>query len=239
MKKSYNILCTIAARAGSKGVKNKNIKQLIDKPLIAHTIEQAVTSNIFSNIVISTDSNNIGKIAESYGATYFFDRPKDLAIDSAGKLPVIQHALLESEKYFATTYDICVDLDATSPLRSVKDIQQSLEQFIQNDHDNLITACPARRSPYFNLIEVTNEKVGLSKTPQTPILRRQDSPKCYDMNASIYIWKRDILLNHSSIFLNKTGLYIMPENRSIDIDSEIDFKLVELLMKEKKQNELK
>jgi len=93
---------------------------------------------------------------------------------------------------------------------------------------------PSRRSPYFNLVEVDQAgKVSLSKTLDGSVARRQDAPKSYDMNASIYIWKRDILLNEQSIFLEKTGLYVMPEERSIDVDCELDFKIVELLMGEK------
>jgi CMP-N,N'-diacetyllegionaminic acid synthase len=93
---------------------------------------------------------------------------------------------------------------------------------------------PSRRSPYFNLVEQDeNGKVYLSKKLDNSIVRRQDAPKSYDMNASIYIWKRDIILNENSIFLEKTGLYVMPEERSIDIDNELDFKFVEFLMKER------
>jgi len=93
---------------------------------------------------------------------------------------------------------------------------------------------PSRRSPYFNLVEVDkNGKVYLSKTLDSSIVRRQDAPKSYDMNASIYIWKRDSILNDKSLFLEKTGLYIMPEKRSIDIDTELDYKFVEFLLENK------
>jgi CMP-N,N'-diacetyllegionaminic acid synthase len=91
---------------------------------------------------------------------------------------------------------------------------------------------PSRRSPYFNLVEVDAEgKVSLSKQLESTVLRRQDAPKSYDMNASIYIWKRDAILNENSLFLEKTGLYVMPEERSIDIDNELDFEFVEFLMR--------
>ena len=92
---------------------------------------------------------------------------------------------------------------------------------------------PSRRSPYFNMVEQNqNGKVYLSKKLDSQIVRRQDAPKSYDMNASIYIWKRDIILHENSIFLDNTGLYIMPEERSVDIDTELDYKFVEFLMKE-------
>ncbi|MCG3683489.1 cytidylyltransferase domain-containing protein [Aliarcobacter butzleri] len=229
-----NVLCTICARGGSKGVKNKNIKELNGKPLIAYTIEQAKASGLFEHIVISTDSDDIANIAKQHGAEVFFKRSSEIASDTAGKLDVIKDAFKRSEEHYNKTFDYLIDLDATAPLRIVEDIINSFKQFKQNDNDNLITAMPSRRSPYFNLVEQDKDgKVYLSKKLDNSIVRRQDAPKSYDMNASIYIWKRDIILNENSIFLEKTGLYVMPEERSIDIDNELDFKFVEFLMKEK------
>jgi CMP-N,N'-diacetyllegionaminic acid synthase len=228
-----NILCTICARGGSKGVKNKNIKPINGKPLIAYTIEQAKQSKLFEQIVISTDSDKIANISKKYGAEVFFKRSYEMASDTAGKLNAIKDAFMRSEEYYDTKFDYLIDLDATAPLRDVKDIIDSFQQFLNNDNDNLITAMPSRRSPYFNLVEVAkNGQVHLSKTLDNSIVRRQDAPKSYDMNASIYIWKRDTILNEKSLFLDKTGLYVMPEERSIDIDSELDYKFVTFLMKE-------
>ncbi|WP_345993666.1 acylneuraminate cytidylyltransferase family protein [Sulfurimonas sp. HSL-1716] len=227
-----NVLCTICARGGSKGVKNKNIKEINGKPLIAYTIEQAKASGLFEHIVISTDSDEIADTAKKYGAEVFFKRSAEMAGDTAGKLDVIKDAFMKSEEYYGKKFDYLIDLDVTAPLRSVEDIVDSFEQFIQNDNDNLITAMPSRRSPYFNLVEVDkNGKVELSKKLDDTVVRRQDAPKSYDMNASIYIWKRDTILNENSIFLERTGLYVMPEERSIDIDNELDFEFVEFLMR--------
>ncbi|MCT7525398.1 acylneuraminate cytidylyltransferase family protein [Aliarcobacter cryaerophilus] len=229
-----NILCTICARGGSKGVKNKNIKELNGKPLIAYTIEQAKASGLFEHIVISTDSDDIANIAKQYGAEVFFKRSEEMASDTAGKLDVIKDVFKRSEEYYNRTFDYLIDLDATAPLRSVEDIINSFNQFKENNNDNLITAMPGRRSPYFNLVEQDKDgKVYLSKKLDGAVVRRQDAPKSYDMNASIYIWKRDVILNEGSLFLEKTGLYVMPEERSIDIDNELDFKFVEFLMKER------
>ncbi|MDD2384940.1 MAG: acylneuraminate cytidylyltransferase family protein [Sulfurospirillaceae bacterium] len=229
-----NILCTICARGGSKGVKNKNIKELNGKPLITYTIEQAKTSGLFEHIVISTDSDEIANVAKQYGAEVFFKRSPEMASDTAGKLDVIKDAFKRSEEYYNKTFDYLIDLDATAPLRSIEDIINSFNQFKENENDNLITAMPSRRSPYFNLVEQDKDgKVYLSKKFDSAIVRRQDAPKSYDMNASIYIWKRDVILNKNSLFLEKTGLYVMPEERSIDIDNELDFKFVEFLMRNK------
>lgn len=226
-----NVLCTICARGGSKGIKNKNIKELNGKPLIAYTIEQAKLSGLFEHIVISTDSDDIANIAKEYGAEVFFKRSAEMASDTAGKLDVIKDAFKRSEEYYNRTFDYLIDLDATAPLRSVEDIKNSFNQFKENDNDNLITAMPSRRSPYFNLVEQDKDgKVYLSKKLDSAVVRRQDAPKSYDMNASIYIWKREIILNKNSLFLENTGLYVMLEDRSIDIDNELDFEFVEFLM---------
>ena len=225
------VLCTICARGGSKGVKNKNIRLINSKPLIAYTIEQAKESKLFEHVVISTDSDEIADISKKYGAEVFFKRDARMASDTAGKLEVIRDAFMRSEEHYKEQFDYLIDLDATAPLRSVKDIIDSFKQFLDNNNDNLITAMPSRRSPYFNLIEQDDTgRIFVSKKLQNSILRRQDSPKTYDMNASIYIWKRDTIIHKESVFLEKTGLYVMPEERSIDIDSELDFKFVEFIM---------
>lgn len=229
--RNHQVLCTICARGGSKGVKNKNIKPLRGKPLIAYTIEQAKASGLFKHIVLSTDSDAIAEVAMQYGAEVFFKRDADMASDTAGKLGVIRDAFKRSEEHYRQTFEYLVDLDATAPLRSIEDIQNSFRQFLDNKNDNLITAMPSRRSPYFNLVEVSKEgKVSLSKEIEGVVLRRQDAPQTFDMNASIYIWRRDAILHSQTLFLENTGLYVMPEERSIDIDSELDFEFVEFLM---------
>ncbi len=200
----YKVLCTICARGGSKGVKNKNIKILNGKPLISYTIKQAKESKLFEHIVISTDSDDIAEISKEYGAEVFFKRNDLMSSDTAGKLEVIKDAFVKSEEYYNKKFDYLIDLDATAPLREINDIIKSFHQFLDNNNDNLITAMPSRRSPYFNLVEVNkNGEVSLSKTLNERIVRRQDTPKSYDMNASIYIWKRESILNQDSLFSKK------------------------------------
>lgn len=225
-------ICTICARGGSKGVKNKNIRLLSGKPLIAHTILQARESGLFEAIAVSSDSVEILGAAKEYGADYLVERPAELATDTAPKIPVIQHCALEAEKLHGSKFDIMVDLDATSPLRLPSDIQGAVKLLEERGAPNVITGAPARRSPYFNLVEADDTgRVRLSKKTETPIVRRQDAPKCYDMNASIYVWKRDSLFEDNILFKPDTLIYVMPEERSLDIDSELDFELVELLMR--------
>ncbi len=226
------ILCTICARGGSKGVMNKNIRKINNLELIAYSIIQAQNSKLFKHIVISTDSDEIARVAEKYGGEVFFKREAHLATDDAAKLPVIRDALLRSEKHFGVQFDTLIDLDASAPLRSSADIRRAYEQFIEEKKENLITAVPARRNPYFNLIEVQGEFIQSSKAGS--FTTRQSAPSCYDMNASIYIFKRDRLLRSDDIFGNKTSLYVMSEDTAFDIDSELDFRIVSFLIEEKK-----
>ncbi|MDT8903842.1 cytidylyltransferase domain-containing protein [Anaeroselena agilis] len=223
-------LCTICARGGSKGVKNKNIRYLLGRPLIAHTILQAKATNLFAEIAVSSDSDEILAIARQWGVDYLIKRPDELATDTAAKIPVIQHCVVETERLTQKAYDTIVDLDATSPLRLPEDIVAAVNLLEKKNVSNVITGMPARRSPYFNLVELDECGVArLAKKLDRSVTRRQDAPKCYDMNASIYVWKRGALLTKAAIFNDDTQLYVMPEERSIDIDSELDFAFVEFL----------
>lgn len=228
------VLCTICARSGSKGLKNKNIKKINGKNLICFTIEQAIKSKIFDNIVISTDSEKIQKITKKYQNKIgcWFLRSKSLSTDKAPKIPVIKDALKRSEEYFKKKFDYVIDLDPTSPLRLVKDIKIAFKLFKQKKADLLITGCESRKNPYFNMFEIKNKKAKIvKKHKNTSFFNRQSSPKVYEMNASIYIWKRKSLITARKLFLNNTIAYIMPYERSIDIDSELDFQFVKKLIK--------
>jgi len=122
MGRTMKRLCTICARGGSKGVKGKNIRPLLGKPLIAHSIEQARKSGLFAAIAVSSDSDIILQIAKEWGVDFLIKRPDELATDHAAKLPVIRHCVAEVERQSGYCFDTIVDLDATSPLRSVEDI---------------------------------------------------------------------------------------------------------------------
>jgi len=224
-------LCTICARGGSKGVKSKNIQIVAGIPLIAHSIKQAQQSNIFDAIAVSSDSEEILAVARDFGATLTIKRPSELATDTAAKLPVIQHAALTAESMLNKTFEVFCDLDATSPLRSIEDIKGAINLLETKGLGNVITGTPSRRSPYFNLVEQTADGcVALSKVPLHGVVRRQDAPRTFDMNASIYVWTRRSLLDSDRVLHKNTYLFEMPEERSIDIDSELDLRIVKFLM---------
>tara|TARA_A100001015_G_C14984061_1_gene710742 strand:- start:521 stop:1225 length:705 start_codon:yes stop_codon:yes gene_type:complete len=228
----YKVLCVICAREGSKRLKNKNFKKLFGKPLIYHTIKQAIDSNIFDEIVFSTDSDKLKKLAIKFGAKAWFVRPKILSNDKAAKMPVIRHAILEAEKKFNYKYDFICDLDVTSPLRKIDDIKNAFKKLKSSKQDMLISGNVSRKNPYFNMVQ-KNGKYSLKLVikPKKFIVRTQDAPKVYDLNASIYFWKREACFKQIGPFCKKTLFYEMPYNRSIDIDSLSDFKMVDFFGK--------
>ncbi|OJI92457.1 N-acylneuraminate cytidylyltransferase [Planktotalea frisia] len=227
-------ICTICARGGSKGVPRKNVRMLWGKPLIAHTIEQAQACNLIDAIYVSTDDEEIAAIAREYGAIVPFLRPAELATSEAGKLPVIIH-LVEHVETLGVDVTRVVDLDPTSPLRDVADITAAVA-LLDTDTDTVITAYPADKNPYFNMVEAKEDgNIRLVKPSSDGVASRQAAPDVYAMNASIYVWHRDTLAK--GLWAGRTRLHEMPHERSVDIDSEIDFKLVELLMGETRKKE--
>jgi CMP-N,N'-diacetyllegionaminic acid synthase len=220
------------ARGGSKDVKGKNLRELAGKPLIAHSIEQAKKSAMFDAIAVSSDSTEIRDTAIEYGADHAVERPAELASDTAPKVPAIRHCAETVETETGITFDIIVDLDATAPLRSLDDISGAIGLLEESGAANVVSGMPARRSPYFNLVELDGRgRVRLCKPPPAPLACRQDSPECFDLNASVFVWRRQALFSDLDFVLgDDTLLYVMPEERSIDIDSEMDFRFAEFLM---------
>jgi len=231
-----SLLCTICARGGSKGVVGKNARDLLGKPVLAWSIAQARETGLFEAIAFSSDSDALLEAALKAGADIAVKRPDEMATDTAPKLPAIRHCLEQAIARTGRTPEIFVDLDVTSPLRLASDITGAVDLLRQSGAPNVITGAPARRSPYFNLVEQrTDGSVGLSKSADPPITRRQDAPRCFDMNASIYVWRVASFLERPAVFYPDTRLFEMPEERSIDIDSDLDFALVELLLRQRMQ----
>jgi N-acylneuraminate cytidylyltransferase/CMP-N,N'-diacetyllegionaminic acid synthase len=230
------MLCTICARGGSKGVPDKNVREILGKPLIAFTIEQARQSGLFSSIAVSSDSEKILSTAKEFGADVLVRRPDELASDTAPKVPAIHHCLATAERQLGRQFAVFADLDATSPLRLPEDIIGAVRLLEQRGVSSVVTGTPSRRSPYFNIVELDQRGVvHLSKDQDQPIVRRQDAPKCYDMNASVYVWNRDVFWRNPAVFYDDTLLFEMPAERSIDIDSELDFEIVRMLLTKRAQ----
>ncbi len=227
-------LCVICARKNSKGLKNKNFKKLNGKPLIFHTISLAVKSKIFNKITVSSDSQKILNFAKRNGANVTLLRPKSLSRDDTPKINAIKHAFKETEKTTNIKFDFITDLDVSSPLRNMQDLKNSFNLFKnKKKYGNLITICDSRKNPFYNMVKLKNNVVSKIFKSNININSRQNAPRSYDMNASIYIWKRKSLLNDKRIVNDKTLAYKMPLTRSIDIDTKEDWKIVECLWKNK------
>ena len=230
-----NILITIAARGGSKGVKNKNVRLLKGKPLISYTIEQALRWGKAENVVVTTDSKEIAAIAMQYGAEVPFMRPSDLATDSAPKLPALRHALIESERVFGQKYDVVVDLDPTAPVRTMADLDVMYDMYERLSPKTLFSVVEAHKNPYFNMVEEDEDgRVSLSKPLDEGIYARQSAPRVYSINGSIYYIMRKYLLNeqNKSVITDNSYVYVMDERAGHDVDREIDFKFLEFLLSE-------
>jgi CMP-N-acetylneuraminic acid synthetase len=233
MTKKVKILCTICARKGSKGLKNKNFKNLNSKPLIYHSIMQAKKSKLFNKIVVSSDSKKILFLSKKFNVDYIIKRPKKLSTDNSSKVDAIKHALLETEKKYKTKYDIVVDLDITSPLRMVVDIKKALKKILNSKNLNLVTGTKSKKNPYFNQVIFKNKRLVVPCSNKKNIYSRQEAPEVFDLNASIYIWRRTALINSLNLINSKTLLYKMPDYRSIDIDNKLDFQIVNFILKKK------
>ena len=226
------IICTICARKGSKGIKNKNLLKIKNNlNLIDYTLKQALKVKEINKILVSSDIKNLKIIKNK--KIFYLNRPKKLSGDKIGKLDVIRHAVKFSEEHFKTNFGYIIDLDVTSPLRTVNDIRKAIQIFKKKKSNNLITYCKSRKNPYFNMIERKKNKFKLIKNVKKIFLRRQDAPMAYEMNASIYIWKKKFLFSSNSLFSNNTIGYEMPYERSIDIDSLSDYKIVKKLISKK------
>ena len=229
-----NILGVIAARGGSKGVVGKNVRFLAGKSLIAYSIEQMNRWGKYKKFIVSTDSQEIAEVSRKWGAEVPFMRPPELAGDDTGKLKVLRHAFLEAEKYYGMRFDILVDLDATSPVRTVKDIENMLDVFKKKKADCVFSVVKARKNPYFNMIEENDDGTArVCKKASLNIGTRQTAPTVYEMNASIYIYSREYLLDEkiNNPYSGRSFAYQMQEESSTDIDTERDFDFIEYLVK--------
>lgn len=229
-----NILITICGRAGSKGVKNKNMRDFLGHPLIKYTIAAAYlfienNSGYNADICVNSDSEELLGMVGNYDMECI-KRPPELAQDASPKVPVIRYSLNYMEDKMKTKYDYIIDLDITSPLRKLQDIENALSKtIIENTCDVVFSVVKSRRNPYFNMVENKDNKI--QKVIKSNFLTRQQAPAVYDMNASIYCYKRDSLLYklENSPLEGKINIVEMRDTAVLDIDSEEDFELMQIL----------
>lgn len=232
------ILGIIPARSGSKRVPGKNIRIVVDKPLIAYTIIEAKKSEYIDKLIVSTDSPEIAKISEKWGAEVPFLRPKNLAKDATDIIDVIIHALnyLESKENYIP--DLIVLLEPTSPLRTNKDIDSALKKHIETDADSVVSVVKGDNRHPLKAKKIIKDQIYDYIFEEKKIMRSQDLPEVYFRNGAYYSVKRDILIAKKTLYGKIIRPYIMPNERSIDINEEIDLKLVELILNGKKRKKL-
>jgi len=220
-------LALIPARGGSKGVKNKNIRLVDGKPLISYTINTAKKSECFEDIVVSTDSEEIAKVARVYGASVPFIRPAELSYDKTKSIDVVIHALDTLGK----DYDAVCLLQPTSPLRKVEDIKEALIKYEEKGKLTLVSVAELG-DPHPHKVKLIEDGSLIPFIPGTQCeVPRQLLPTCYFLNGAIYIVDVNFAKQKQTFFDENTVPYIMPSERSVNIDSESDLLLVELLLK--------
>ena len=225
------VLAVIPARSGSKGLKDKNIRPLAGKPLIAWTIEVAKESSLIDEIIVSTDSLTYKRIAEQYGASVPFIRPKDLSKDTSSSVDVILHSL-DYMKGIGTPYSIVVMLEPTSPLRILSDIDEAISIVARNKAKSAVGICRAESShPSFLFKSLPNGFI----TPYEGVfpnnLRRQDISPVYYLEGSVYASDTLTFYEKRAFYHEETSGVEIPYCRSFEIDTDIDFQIVEALLK--------
>ncbi|RZD47109.1 MAG: hypothetical protein CXT78_03015 [Thaumarchaeota archaeon] len=221
-------ICLIGARGGSKGVPRKNIRLLAGKPLIAHTIEQAIKSKIFSNVIVSTEDNEIARISKKYGALVPFLRPKKLASDSASMDAVIIHAVKKLQ-FLNYDFDIIVNRDCTAPFIQNNDLKGSINLLKKNYCDVVVAVYKTHLNPYFNMMErKPNGFLKFSKITKNKIVNRQNSPSVYQLTGFQTINVKQFL-KYKQVYMPKILPYEIPLETGLMIDTEYEFKLAECI----------
>ena len=226
------IICFIGARGGSKGVPGKNIRTLGDKPLIAHTIEKSLDSNLFDHVIVSTEDPEIAKIAKQYGAEVPFMRPKNLAKDTTGFAEVMIHGITKLKK-LGYEFDIFVNRDCTVPFIRNSDIKKAINLFKKKNPHAVYGVYQHHFNPYFNIMEKDSSGfLKICKKLKNRPKSRQEAPAVYQLNG-LFVFDVNIFLKYKTPILPKSLPVEIPSECGLMIDTEIEFRLAELILKNK------
>ncbi|MFT6050902.1 MAG: CMP-N-acetylneuraminic acid synthetase [Halioglobus sp.] len=231
-----NVLAVIPARGGSKGIPGKNIKDFCGKPLIVHSIEAALNCSLISRTVVSTDDDNIAKVAKANGAQVI-KRPDELAADTSLVIDAIKHAVLRVEEE-GEDVDIVLLLEPTSPFRRKQDLAKCVEILMENKADSVATFTDAHVSPN-RLWRVSDDVVEPFIKGAVPWLPRQKQPKAHELTGQIYGISRKVLFeneNSISLLLGRISAVITPRETALDIDTELDFMMAEKVVEHFQNN---
>ena len=230
--KEIRILGLTLARGGSKSVPRKNIKLIAGVPLIAHTISEALKSKLITRYIVSTDDEEIQQVAIQCGAEAPFLRPSEFSSDNASSVSAMQHAVDWVEKQEGVKYDYIVELMCTNPLKTVEDIDASIEKLISTKADSVIAVHQLEDHHPARIKKIIDDKITDFCIPEIPESRRQDlKPEAYIRSGSIYALKRDYLMVEGKRYgSDNSRPYILPQERAVNIDTEIDFIIAELML---------
>ncbi len=230
------ILITLCARAGSKGIPGKNIRLINGIPLISYSISHAnaFAAKYKADITLSTDGNDIKEVAKIYGLETEYIRPNEISLDGTGKMETISHILSYEESKRKKKYDYILDLDISSPLRTPEDLFLGFEKLLNDPFAlNLFSVNPANRNPYFNMVEIQeNGYYGLVKNGN--FLTRQSAPDIFDLNASFYFYRRIFFDQENPKTISNRSLIHLMQHICFDLDHPIDFEFMEFLIANKK-----
>ena len=226
-------IAIIPARSGSKGLKNKNIKDLNGKPLLAYSIDEALASGCFDTVMVSTDSNEYAEIARSYGAEVPFLRSERTASDTASSWDAVAEVLDNYHNSLAQDYDTFMLLQPTSPLRIARNIREAYAELEEKKANSIVSVCEVDHSP--SQCNTIPESLSLDNfiNIDSKGKRRQDLEKMYRFNGAIYLSRTGFFMANHDIYREKCYAYIMDKWSSIDIDDEFDFDIAEVIMKKR------
>ena len=235
--KKHEILAIIPARGGSKGVPRKNIKPLAGKPLIGWTIETALKTSCINRVIVSTDDEEIAKIAKKHGADLPFMRPAEFASDTASDMPVYEHALQWLNEHEQYQPDIIVWLRPTSPLRTSEDIEIAIQKLIDTKADWIRSICAIEHHPYWVFRCEDNDRLSsfVEGIELKDYFQRQMLPEAYRLNGAVDVTWRTTITEKKLLYSGDVRGYKMVAERSVDLDGELDFALAEILMQKEKQ----
>jgi CMP-N-acetylneuraminic acid synthetase len=235
MSNTIDAVGFIFARGGSKGLPGKNTRLFAGKPLIAWAIEQARSVSRLRRIIVSTDSRDIADIALKFGAEVPFLRPPELAKDDSPEWHAWRHGLEFLQQTEGHLPDALVSIPTTAPLREPADIERCLDCYSVGDADVVITVTNANRNPYFNMVKADEQNFVSTVMPTNAITRRQDAPTVYDITTVAYVVNPKFVLSENSIFSGRVKAVIVPTERSVDIDTLLDFEIAEFLKHKTRQ----
>lgn len=225
----------IFARGGSKGLPGKNIRPLCGKPLIGYSIEVAKQSKYIQEVFVSTDSEEIAEVARSCGAVVPFLRPAELAQDKSPERWAWRHAVnwnREQSQY--PKMDILLSLPATSPLRTVDEVDRAIKLFMQGNADTVIAVTPSSHHPAFNMVNLDDDMQARIMMANGPwVSNRQSYRQAYNITTAVYVTSPDFVLTVDRYMDGRVQALVIPEEDAVDIDTSLDLKLAELLMKER------